>query len=75
MFLQLDIGGIQVAVFWYVKLTCTVEVNDAMFCEHGLEVCKACEFDGREGESAFQPLDRLPYWRLRCSGPHARRQC
>ena len=29
----------------------TVEVNDALFCEHGLEVCKTCEFDGREGES------------------------
>ena len=27
-----------------------VEVNDALFCEHGLEVCKNCEFDGREGE-------------------------
>jgi hypothetical protein len=31
-------------------LTWIVEVNDAMFCEHGLEVCKTCEFDGREGE-------------------------
>ena len=30
----------------------SVEVNDALFCEHGLEVCKTCEFDGREGPSS-----------------------
>lgn len=29
----------------------TVEINDALFCEHGKEVCEACSFDGREGGS------------------------
>ncbi|KIR30829.1 hypothetical protein I307_00913 [Cryptococcus deuterogattii 99/473] len=31
----------------------SIEINDALFCEHGLEVCKHCEFDAREDNDAM----------------------
>jgi hypothetical protein len=43
------------------RLTYPVEINDCLFCEHGLEVCKQCEFDGREGTSRlFGSLSSSP---------------
>ncbi|KAK1923081.1 hypothetical protein DB88DRAFT_330980 [Papiliotrema laurentii] len=38
----------------------SIEVNDALFCEHALEVCKTCEFDGREDNDAMMGLDPAP---------------
>ncbi|KAJ3996647.1 hypothetical protein F5050DRAFT_1807537 [Lentinula boryana] len=39
----------------------TIEINDAIFCQHFKEVCSACEYDGREENDAFfgfDPIDR-----------------
>ncbi|KAJ3992265.1 hypothetical protein F5050DRAFT_963079 [Lentinula boryana] len=39
----------------------TIEINDAIFCQHFKEVCSACEYDGREENDAFfgfNPIDR-----------------
>ncbi|KIM86909.1 hypothetical protein PILCRDRAFT_815359 [Piloderma croceum F 1598] len=39
----------------------TVEINDAIFCEHFKEVCTDCDYDGREENDAFfgyDPIDR-----------------
>lgn len=33
--------------------TSSLDINDAIFCEHGKEVCNDCNFDAREGEFAF----------------------
>ncbi|GFZ48117.1 hypothetical protein JCM24511_05865 [Saitozyma sp. JCM 24511] len=38
----------------------SIEVNDALFCEHSLEVCKQCEFDAREDNDAMMGLDPAP---------------
>ncbi|WWD20681.1 hypothetical protein CI109_105157 [Kwoniella shandongensis] len=38
----------------------SIEINDALFCEHGLEVCKTCEFDGREDNDAMMGFDPKP---------------
>ncbi|WVN89764.1 uncharacterized protein L203_104994 [Cryptococcus depauperatus CBS 7841] len=38
----------------------SIEINDVMFCEHGLEVCKTCEFDGREDNDAMMGLNPAP---------------
>ncbi|WVF68060.1 hypothetical protein IAT40_002823 [Kwoniella sp. CBS 6097] len=38
----------------------SIEINDALFCEHGMEVCKQCEFDGREDNDAMMGLDHKP---------------
>ncbi|KAF9813547.1 hypothetical protein IEO21_05528 [Rhodonia placenta] len=39
----------------------SVEINDALFCQHFKEVCAVCSFDGREENDAFfgfDPIDR-----------------
>jgi len=39
----------------------SLEINDALFCQHFKEVCAECSFDGREendGMFGFDPLDR-----------------
>ncbi|KAJ3815078.1 hypothetical protein EV368DRAFT_38925 [Lentinula lateritia] len=39
----------------------TIEINDALFCQHYKEVCAICEYDGREENDAFfgfDPIDR-----------------
>lgn len=33
--------------------TSSIDINDAIFCEHGQEVCKECNFDAREENDAF----------------------
>ncbi|WVQ70729.1 hypothetical protein IAR50_000251 [Cryptococcus sp. DSM 104548] len=38
----------------------SIEINDAMFCEHGLEVCKSCEFDAREDNDFMMGVDAAP---------------
>ncbi|KAH7882850.1 hypothetical protein F5I97DRAFT_1959878 [Phlebopus sp. FC_14] len=35
----------------------TVEVNDAIFCQHLKEVCTDCSFDGREENDGFYGFD------------------
>ncbi|KZT61662.1 hypothetical protein CALCODRAFT_413732, partial [Calocera cornea HHB12733] len=44
--------------------TSSVEIADALFCHaHGQEVCKDCQFDGREDNNTFfgfDPIDREP---------------
>ncbi|EIW69911.1 hypothetical protein TREMEDRAFT_61683 [Tremella mesenterica DSM 1558] len=40
--------------------TSSIEVNDALFCEHGLEVCTKCAFDAREDNDAMMGLDPAP---------------
>ncbi|WOO79358.1 uncharacterized protein LOC62_02G002882 [Vanrija pseudolonga] len=43
--------------------TASIEINDALFCEHGKEVCEPCGFDGREDNDAvmgFDPMPRAP---------------
>ncbi|BEJ16492.1 hypothetical protein CspHIS471_0510970 [Cutaneotrichosporon sp. HIS471] len=43
--------------------TASIEINDALFCEHGKEVCEPCGFDGREDNDAvmgFDPVPRAP---------------
>ncbi|KAJ4482596.1 hypothetical protein J3R30DRAFT_3656592 [Lentinula aciculospora] len=39
----------------------TIEINDAIFCQHYKEVCAVCGYDGREENDAFfgfDPIDR-----------------
>ncbi|KAJ3932358.1 MAG: hypothetical protein NXY57DRAFT_894342 [Lentinula lateritia] len=39
----------------------TIEINDALFCQHYKEVCAICGYDGREENDAFfgfDPIDR-----------------
>ncbi|ORX41023.1 hypothetical protein BD324DRAFT_678424 [Kockovaella imperatae] len=38
----------------------SVEINDALFCEHEMEVCQQCQFDGREDNDAMMGYDPLP---------------
>ncbi|WWC72550.1 uncharacterized protein I206_106512 [Kwoniella pini CBS 10737] len=38
----------------------SIEINDALFCEHGLEVCQQCEFDAREDNDSMMGLDPKP---------------
>ncbi|TDL24541.1 hypothetical protein BD410DRAFT_786060 [Rickenella mellea] len=41
----------------------TIEINDAVFCQHFKEVCSDCQFDGREendGFFGFETTDRDP---------------
>ncbi|RSH87649.1 uncharacterized protein EHS24_000162 [Apiotrichum porosum] len=40
--------------------TASVEINDALFCEHGKEVCEPCGFDGREDNDAVMGYDPAP---------------
>ncbi|KXN87307.1 hypothetical protein AN958_08971 [Leucoagaricus sp. SymC.cos] len=43
--------------------TDTIEINDAIFCQHLKEVCTNCNYDGREDNDAFygfDPIDREP---------------
>ena len=43
--------------------TSSIEINDALFCEHGKEVCEPCGFDGREDNDCvmgFDPAPRAP---------------
>ncbi|EKM76893.1 hypothetical protein AGABI1DRAFT_86941 [Agaricus bisporus var. burnettii JB137-S8] len=35
----------------------TVDINDALFCEHYKEVCEPCGYDGREDNDAFYGFD------------------
>ncbi|KAG8933567.1 hypothetical protein FRC03_005969 [Tulasnella sp. 419] len=35
----------------------SIEVNDAIFCQHGKEVCTDCDFDGREENDVFFGFD------------------
>ncbi|KAE9391846.1 hypothetical protein BT96DRAFT_858855, partial [Gymnopus androsaceus JB14] len=35
----------------------TVEINDAIFCQHFKEVCSDCGYDGREENDAFFGFD------------------
>jgi len=40
----------------------TIEINDAIFCQHLKEVCTECQYDGREENDAFygfDPIDRV----------------
>ncbi|KZP11432.1 hypothetical protein FIBSPDRAFT_1050767 [Athelia psychrophila] len=37
--------------------TTTVEINDAMFCQHFKEVCTECDYDGREENDMFFGFD------------------
>ncbi|EJT99309.1 hypothetical protein DACRYDRAFT_23895 [Dacryopinax primogenitus] len=41
----------------------SIELNDALFCHHGREVCSDCQFDGREDNNlvfGFDPSPRDP---------------
>ncbi|KAJ3524089.1 hypothetical protein NMY22_g11157 [Coprinellus aureogranulatus] len=41
----------------------TVEINDAIFCQHFKEQCTDCDFDGREENDSFfgfDTIDRAP---------------
>jgi len=38
----------------FYSSTSSLDINDAIFCEHGKEVCTACSFDAREGEHALE---------------------
>ncbi|KAG7530807.1 hypothetical protein FFLO_04786 [Filobasidium floriforme] len=43
--------------------TSSLDINDAIFCEHGKEVCEACAFDAREENDSFfglDPIERRP---------------
>ncbi|KZO98511.1 hypothetical protein CALVIDRAFT_535151 [Calocera viscosa TUFC12733] len=42
--------------------TSSVEISDALFCQHGKEVCSQCQFDGREDNNTF--------YGVRCSLSH-----
>ncbi|KAH7906679.1 hypothetical protein BJ138DRAFT_1174874 [Hygrophoropsis aurantiaca] len=35
----------------------TVEINDAIFCQHFKEVCTDCSYDGREENDSFFGLE------------------
>lgn len=37
----------------------TVEINDAVFCVHLKEVCKDCDYDGREENDGFYGFDAI----------------
>ncbi|KZV76617.1 hypothetical protein PENSPDRAFT_679967 [Peniophora sp. CONT] len=38
----------------------SVEINDALFCQHFKEVCTECDVDNREENDAFFGLDPKP---------------
>ncbi|GHJ90176.1 hypothetical protein NliqN6_6578 [Naganishia liquefaciens] len=37
--------------------TSSLDINDAIFCEHGKEVCNDCNFDAREENDSFFGFD------------------
>ncbi|KAI5448914.1 hypothetical protein NCC49_005767 [Naganishia albida] len=39
--------------------TSSLDVNDAIFCEHGKEVCNDCNFDAREENDSFFGFDLI----------------
>ncbi|KAH7919262.1 hypothetical protein BV22DRAFT_1075460 [Leucogyrophana mollusca] len=37
----------------------TIEINDAIFCQHFKEVCGECDYDGREDNDGFYGFDHI----------------
>ncbi|EPS93474.1 hypothetical protein FOMPIDRAFT_1136100 [Fomitopsis schrenkii] len=37
----------------------SIEINDALFCQHLKEVCTVCSFDGREENDGFFGFDSI----------------
>jgi len=44
----------------------TVEIQDAIFCQHFKEVCSECDYDGREENDAFFGFDSIDRDGIEC---------